>query len=47
MEIYAGVLTMVLQLVICMLCFNERSNFRKKRYKVKNSKIVYPYLLFR
>jgi hypothetical protein len=37
MEIYVGLLTMVVQLVICILCFNEKSSQirRKKKNSVK------------
>jgi hypothetical protein len=31
MEIYVGLLTMVIQLIICILCFNEKSSQMRKR----------------
>jgi hypothetical protein len=39
MEIYVGLLTMVIQLIICILCFNEKSSQmkRKKKNSVKTA----------
>jgi hypothetical protein len=41
MEIYAGILTMVFQLTICVLCFNAKTTRlrRQKERKFKKSNV--------